>query len=100
MHAEDDAWVCASCDHEAPRDGDAEATLTAGAGGRDDASRDDGAPAVTDATPSATETVEEPCPAEDCESEEATYEMRPKPGGSYEFRLFTCVECGHRWRDG
>jgi DNA-directed RNA polymerase subunit M len=25
--------------------------------------------------------------------------MIPKPGGSYEVRLFTCVECGHKWRD-
>jgi DNA-directed RNA polymerase subunit M len=23
----------------------------------------------------------------------------PKPGGSYEVRLFTCVECGRKWRE-
>jgi DNA-directed RNA polymerase subunit M len=41
----------------------------------------------------------EPCPAEDCDSDRAHYEMMPKPGGSYEVRLFTCVECGHKWRE-
>jgi DNA-directed RNA polymerase subunit M len=43
--------------------------------------------------------MRESCPAEGCDSEEAYYEMRPKPGGSYEVRLFTCVECGHTWRE-
>ena len=40
-----------------------------------------------------------PRPAEDCDSDRAYYEMLPKPGGSYEVRLFTCVECGHKWRE-
>jgi DNA-directed RNA polymerase subunit M len=43
-------------------------------------------------------TVEEDCPAAGCDSERARYEMMPKPGGSYEVRLFTCVECGRKWR--
>jgi len=64
-----------------------------------DGQRDDGAPAVADATRDATETVEESCPTEDCDDDRAYYEMLPKPGGSYEVRLFTCVECGHRWRE-
>lgn len=42
---------------------------------------------------------EEPCPADDCDSDRASYEMMPKPGGSYEVRLFTCVECGGKWRE-
>ena len=44
------------------------------------------------------ETVEEGCPAESCDSERARYEMMPEPGGSYEVRLFTCVEGGRKWR--
>ncbi len=52
-----------------------------------------------DATQEATETMQEPCPAADCDSNRAYYEMMPKPGGSCEVRLFTCVECGHRWRE-
>lgn len=63
------------------------------------AQRDDGKPAVVDATRDSDEIVEEPCPADDCDSDQAEYEMMPKPGGSYEVRLFTCVECGHKWRD-
>jgi DNA-directed RNA polymerase subunit M len=51
------------------------------------------------ATQDATETVAEPCPAEGCDSDRAHSEMIPKPGGSYEARLFTCVECGNKWRD-
>ncbi|SHH64416.1 hypothetical protein [Halobaculum gomorrense] len=54
---------------------------------------------VADATQDSTETMQEPCPAEDCDSDRAHYEMIPKPGGSYEVRLFTCVECGHKWRE-
>ena len=45
------------------------------------------------------ETTQEPCPADGCDSDRAYYEMLPKPGGSYEVRLFTCVECGRKWRD-
>jgi len=33
------------------------------------------------------------------DSNQAYYEMMPKPGGSYEVRLFSCVECGHKWRE-
>ena len=47
----------------------------------------------------AEDTTREPCPADDCDSDRAHYEMLPKPGGSYEVRLFTCVECGHKWRE-
>jgi DNA-directed RNA polymerase subunit M len=39
------------------------------------------------------------CPADDCDSDRADYEMLPKPGGTYEVRLFTCVECAHKWRE-
>ena len=42
----------------------------------------DGAPTVADATQRSTETVQEPCPADDCDSDRADYEMMPKPGGS------------------
>ncbi len=45
------------------------------------------------------DTMQEPRPAEGCDSDRACYEMLPKPGGSYEVRLFTCVECGHGWRE-
>jgi len=64
-----------------------------------DRQRGDDAPAVADATQDSTETTREPCPADDCDSGRAHYAMLPKPGGSYEVRLFTCVECGHEWRD-
>lgn len=93
MHTEDDTWVCRACENKEPRDSQAEATMTT-----TDGQQDDGAPAVTDATQSVTETIQEPCPAGGCESDEAHYEMMPKPGGSYEVRLFTCAECGHKWR--
>ena len=94
MHTAGDRWVCRSCDHEAPRDSRAEAAMETREG-----QQDDGAPAVADATQDATETVQEHCPAADCDSDRASYEMLPKPGGSYEVRLFTCVECGHKWRE-
>ncbi len=64
-----------------------------------DGQRDDGPPDVADATEGSTETVQEPCPARDCDSDRASSEMMPKPGGSYEVRLFTCVECGRKWRE-
>ena len=63
-----------------------------------DGQQDDEAPDVADATDDATETMEKPCPTDDCDSDRAYYEMMPKPGGSDEVRLFTCVECGHKWR--
>jgi len=94
MHTEGDAWVCRSCGSEESRDSEAEAAMAT-----QDTQQDDGAPDVADATQDASETVEEPCPAEDCDSTEAESEMMPKPGGSYEVRLFTCVECGNRWRE-
>ncbi|GAA0657159.1 RPA12/RPB9/RPC11 RNA polymerase family protein [Salarchaeum japonicum] len=94
MHTEDDTWVCRSCGHEESRDAQAEAAMTT-----QDGQRDDGAPAVADATQNDSETVEEACPADDCDSDQAYYEIMPKPGGSYEVRLFTCVECGTKWRE-
>jgi DNA-directed RNA polymerase subunit M len=94
MHAEGEAWVCRSCEREEPRDSQAEAAMATR-----DAQRDDGAPAVADATRGSTETTREPCPADDCDGDRARYEMLLKLGGSYEARLFTCVECGHKWRD-
>jgi len=94
MRTEGDTWVCQSCGNEEPRDSQAEAAMTT-----QDGQRDDGSPDVADATRDASETIQEPCPAEDCDSDEAHSEMIPKPGGSYEVRLFTCVECGHKWRD-
>ena len=93
MHTEGDTWVCRSCANEESRDAEAEAAMTT-----QDGQQNDEAPAVADATQDASETVEESCPAEDCDSDRATSEMMPKPGGSYEVRLFTCVECGHKWR--
>ncbi len=94
MHAESDRWVCRSCESEARRDSQADAAMTTR-----DGQRDDGAPAVADATQDSAETMQVPCPAADCDSDRADYEMIPEPGGSYEVRLFTCVECGHRWRE-
>ena len=94
MHTDGGSWVCRSCENELPRGTQAETAMTT-----QDGQRDDGAPEVADATRDATETMAEPCPAEDCDSERADYEMLPKPGGSYEVRLFTCVECGNKWRE-
>jgi len=96
MHAAEDTWVCHACENETPRESHAEATMVT-----TDGQRDDGAPAVADATEGgdATETTREPCPAEDCDGDRAYSEMLPKPGGSYEVRLFTCVDCGHKWRE-
>jgi len=36
MHTEGDRWVCRSCEHEAPRDSQAEAAMTTQDGQRDD----------------------------------------------------------------
>jgi DNA-directed RNA polymerase subunit M len=94
MHTEGDTWVCRSCGNEESRDSRAETAMAT-----QDEQQDDGAPDVADTTQDATETVGEPCPTDDCDSTEAASEMMPKPGGSYEVRLFTCVECGHKWRD-
>ena len=94
MHTRDDRWVCRSCENETPRDSQVEAAMTTR-----DGQQDDGAPAVADATQDATETMAESCPADGCDSDRANYEMLPKPGGSYEVRLFTCVECGQKWRE-
>ncbi|AWB28359.1 RPA12/RPB9/RPC11 RNA polymerase family protein [Halococcoides cellulosivorans] len=93
MHTEEDTWVCRSCEHETPRDSEAEAEMATREG-----QTDDGAPDVADTTEETSETVEASCPAPDCDSERATSAMMPKPGGAYEVRLFTCVECGHKWR--
>ncbi|MFB6283456.1 MAG: RPA12/RPB9/RPC11 RNA polymerase family protein [Halobacteria archaeon] len=94
MHTEDDIWVCSSCEKEEPRDLQEEAMIET-----QDGRRGDGAPDVADTTQDSNETVQEPCPADSCNSDQAYYEMMPKPGGSYEVRLFTCLECGHKWRD-
>jgi len=93
MHTEGDTWVCRSCENEEVRDSQVEAVMTTR-----DGQREDGAPTVADATQGSAETIHESCPADDCDSERAHYEIMPKPGGSYEVRLFTCVECGHKWR--
>jgi DNA-directed RNA polymerase subunit M len=93
MHTEGDAWACRSCENEESRDSHAEAAMAT-----QSVQQDDGPPAVVDATQGASETVREPCPADDCGSDRAHYEMIPEPGGSYEVRLFTCVDCGHKWR--
>ena len=93
MHTEGELWVCRSCGNEKPRDTDADVAMAT-----QDGQQHDGAPDVADATHDAAETVDESCPAEGCDSERATAKMMPKPGGSYEVRLFTCVECGHKWR--
>jgi DNA-directed RNA polymerase subunit M len=94
MHTEGDRWVCRSCESEERRDSQTDAAMTT-----QDGQRDGGAPAVADATQGSAETMKESCPAKNHDSNQAHYEMMPKPGGSYEVRLFTCVECGHRWRE-
>lgn len=94
MHTEDDTGVCRSCEHAEPRDSHAEAAMTT-----QDGQQDNGAPAVADTTQDDSETIQENCPAADCDSNHAYYELMPKPGGSYEVRLFTCVKCGHKWRE-
>jgi DNA-directed RNA polymerase subunit M len=94
MHTEGDTWVCRACEHETPRDAHAEVAMTT-----QDGQRDDGAPTVADATEGSAETIQEPCPAAECDSDKANSATMPKPGGSYEVRLFTCVKCGHTWRE-
>ncbi|MFB6117082.1 RPA12/RPB9/RPC11 RNA polymerase family protein [Halosegnis sp.] len=94
MHADGDAWVCRSCGRERARDSTTDAAVTT-----TETQQDDGPAPVVDADDAATETVQTVCPTAECESERAHYEMMPKPGGSYEVRLFTCVECGHKWRN-
>jgi len=45
MHTEGDTWVCRFCENEEPRDSQADAAMATQGG-----QRDDGAPAVADAT--------------------------------------------------
>jgi DNA-directed RNA polymerase subunit M len=78
MHTEGDTWVCRACEHEEMRDSQAEAPMAT-----QERQQDDGAPDVADVTQGTTETMQEPCPAADCDSDRAYYEMMPKPGGSY-----------------
>lgn len=94
MHTEGETWVCRSCEHKESRDSQAEAAMSI-----QDGQQNNGTPTVADATQDTSETMQESCPAEDCDSDRAQYQMMPKPGGSYEVRLFTCVECGHKWRE-
>ncbi|WP_255197031.1 RPA12/RPB9/RPC11 RNA polymerase family protein [Halorarius litoreus] len=94
MHTEGGTWVCRSCGHEQARDSHAEAEMSL----RED-QQDDGTPSVAEADHESTETVRQACPEPGCDSDRANYKMMPKPGGSYEVRLFTCVECGRKWRE-
>ena len=70
MHTEGDTWVCRSCDNEESRDSQAEAAMATR-----DGQQDDGAPTVVDATQDGAETMQEPCPAADCDSDRAYYEI-------------------------
>ena len=94
MYTEGGTWICRSCENEEPQNSHAEAAMATREG-----QVDDGTPAVADTTQATTETTQGPCPADDCDSDRAHYEPIPKPGGSYEVRLFTCVECGRKWRE-
>ncbi len=49
MHTEGETWVCRSCENEEPRDSKAEAAMATR-----DGQRDDGVPAVADATQGST----------------------------------------------
>ncbi|MFC7177108.1 RPA12/RPB9/RPC11 RNA polymerase family protein [Halosegnis marinus] len=94
MHAEGGTWTCRACGNEAPRDAADESGMTTTEGQRtDERSR-----AVGEGDGDA-EAVPKDCPAEDCDGDRARYGTMPKPGGSYEVRLFTCVACGHKWRE-
>lgn len=73
--------------------------LRRGSGDGNPRQQNDGASAVGDTTQDVTETVEEFCSAEGCDSDRVSSERLPKTDGSYEVRLFTCVDCGHKWRD-
>jgi DNA-directed RNA polymerase subunit M len=40
------------------------------------------------------------CPEDDCDSMTARYEMKQiRAADESETRFFTCVECGHKWRE-
>ncbi|PSP58257.1 DNA-directed RNA polymerase subunit M [Halobacteriales archaeon QH_7_66_36] len=93
MLVEDAVWRCQSCESGRPRDPEADPKMTL----RDRQQGDDPTPVVEEDDDS-DKTVEEDCPAAGCDSERARYEMMPEPRGSYEVRLFTCVECGRKWR--
>lgn len=94
MHTAGETWVCRSCENEESRDSQSEVGMTT-----QNHQQEYEEPPVVDATQEDTETIQASCPAEDCDNDRAYYEMRPKPGGSYEVRVFTCVECGQKWRE-
>jgi len=96
MQAEDDVWVCTSCDAEKARNSADEAGMvtTQGQEGSTVVDMSD----VDDADIGPTTRVA--CPQPDCDGERARYEMKQiRAADESETRFFTCVECGHKWRE-
>ncbi|WP_255150735.1 RPA12/RPB9/RPC11 RNA polymerase family protein [Halorarius halobius] len=96
MHTEGDAWVCRSCGHETLRDSEQEAAMTTTQGQSDDGPVDMSDVDDAEVGP----TTKQQCPQPDCDGERARYEMKQiRAADESETRFFTCVECGHKWRE-
>jgi len=96
MQTQDDVWVCTKCDYEKPRNSASEAGMvtTEGQQGSTVVDMSD----VDDAEIGPTTKVR--CPNPDCDSDRARYEMKQiRSADESETRFFTCVECGHKWRE-
>jgi DNA-directed RNA polymerase subunit M len=94
MKTDGDKWVCGNCGYEKLRDSAKEAGMVTKQG--QEASEVVDMSDVDDAEIGPTTTAH--CP--ECGHDRARYEMKQiRSADESETRFFTCVECGHKWRE-
>lgn len=90
MVAEDDRWVCQSCDHETPRGEATEYVLTE--------DQEEGEIIESGAQESGLPTTDAVCP--ECGHDRAQwYIQQIRSADESETRFLICDECGHKWRE-
>ncbi|MFB6136312.1 MAG: transcription factor S [Halobacteriaceae archaeon] len=91
MKAEDDFWVCTSCEHEQPR-GDAAQYVV---------SEDQEASEIIESAggeSSGLPTTDARCP--ECGNDRAYWYMQQiRAADESETRFYVCTECEHKWRE-
>ena len=92
MQTQGDKWVCTKCDHEKLRDEAKEqAMVTTQAQEESEVIESEGG---TSGLPTTTAQ----CP--NCDNDTAYWYMQQiRSADESETRFFTCVECGHKWRE-
>lgn len=91
MKAEDDRWVCGSCDHTQPRGDSAEYVVTEG---QEESEIVD----VSDAEDTGLPSTTAQCP--NCDNDEAYWYMQQiRSADESETRFFVCTNCEHKWRE-